>query len=194
MNELEWNVTAGERPPAYNPTNKRKEEIQLNSIDCWPTMPQSMNQLISLINKERKKTIPSIPSIPSIAAQRGPAIDWSWMNSLPRHCWWLGAPLAEEGSATLFSSFASSFQKEEIAFFRCATFHFLRSHSICLFDFINKFLQSKTKERGGWLVDWACLHCCGAVAGPPALNPQQFNQSPINFNQPFALAAQKKKR
>ena len=33
MNELEWNVTAGERPPAYNPTNKRKEEIQLNSID-----------------------------------------------------------------------------------------------------------------------------------------------------------------
>ena len=68
MNELEWNVTAGERPPAYNPTNKRKEEIQLNSIDCWPTMPQSMNQLISLINKERKKkNKPTNQTIPSIA-------------------------------------------------------------------------------------------------------------------------------
>ena len=44
---------------------------------------------------------------------------------------------------------------------------------ISLLDSIS--FHPKERKSWSWLVDWACLLCCGAVAGPPALNPQQIN-------------------
>ena len=48
--------SAAEEPPAHNQQIKEREEDWLNSIECWPTMPHSMNQSNS-IHQSLKKEI-----------------------------------------------------------------------------------------------------------------------------------------